>query len=154
VSLTPTESVLLKTFHQNLGQEALEPSDQFYVDLLADRYQGAFGEDVVSQMARDVGWSETGSVNFFSGFLDNLGGIHQAAGRWDDAATAYQESLDISRRLATTITTPEAQRDAAVPLAAILGLIRWLTARRRSSTMRAPFVGYEIGQAEVPRSTP
>jgi hypothetical protein len=51
--------------HRNLRQEALEPDDPFYVDLLASEYGEAFGEDVVAQLARDVAWSEASAVAFF-----------------------------------------------------------------------------------------
>ncbi|MEM1204983.1 MAG: tetratricopeptide repeat protein, partial [Acidobacteriota bacterium] len=47
--------------------------------------------------------------------LDNVGDVRRDQGRLDDAANAYDESLDIARRLANDYApTPEALRDLSV----------------------------------------
>ena len=49
--------------------------------------------------------------------LNNVGRTEQELGKWDEAREAYQESLDIARRILERIgETPEALRDISVSL--------------------------------------
>ncbi|MCF6281684.1 MAG: tetratricopeptide repeat protein, partial [Candidatus Polarisedimenticolaceae bacterium] len=49
--------------------------------------------------------------------LDNVGKVSQQQGRWGDAQVAYEESLELSRRLVGVLgESPESLRDLTVSL--------------------------------------
>ncbi len=48
--------------------------------------------------------------------LDNVGGVAQARGLWQEAGAAYEESLELRRALVGVLGTPEARRDLSVSL--------------------------------------
>lgn len=68
MSLNRNETDLLRALHRRLGQLSLQPDDPFYVDVHDPRWKGSAGEDIVSQLQRDVAWSEAPSLSFMSGF--------------------------------------------------------------------------------------
>ncbi|PID99909.1 MAG: hypothetical protein CSA79_05990 [Thiothrix nivea] len=57
------------------------------------------------------------SLRDLSVSLNKVGGVAQQQGRWGDAQLAYQESLEIRRRLKALLgETPESLRDLSVSL--------------------------------------
>ncbi|MBO3725745.1 tetratricopeptide repeat protein [Actinomyces bowdenii] len=54
--------------------------------------------------------------------LDNVGGVAQARGLWQEAGAAYEESLELRRELVGVLGTPQARRDLSVSLNKVGGV--------------------------------
>ncbi len=64
--LTPEQKKQLKTFHNNLNDYSLSPDDERYVNVFS-RDDGVLVEDPIKDIAINIGFSESTSVNLLTG---------------------------------------------------------------------------------------
>jgi energy-coupling factor transporter ATP-binding protein EcfA2 len=64
--LTPEQKKQLKAFHNNLNDFSLPPEDEYYVNVFS-RDDGVLVEDPINDMATNISYSESSSVNLLTG---------------------------------------------------------------------------------------
>ncbi|MCF6282944.1 MAG: tetratricopeptide repeat protein, partial [Candidatus Polarisedimenticolaceae bacterium] len=87
----------------------------FHLLIKAGRFKSAEqAADDMLMMSRKMGDSPN-ALRDLSVSLDNVGQVSQQQGRWGDAQVAYEESLELSRRLVGVLgESPESLRDLSV----------------------------------------
>ena len=126
IAISASKQSLIDEWERLLEKVNKAPKREYLIT--ADRAVNAYqksGQLIKAQHTAEVmhSWAKAlnektpESLRDLSVSLDNVGGVAQQQGRWGDAQMAYEESLEIRRRLKELLgETPESLRDVAVSL--------------------------------------